>query len=241
MKYTQRQPKRHEKRGTVLIFAIGSLAVISIIALSYVSVVRIERSSSAAVTRQSNRGDSVDIIVNEIKAILTADLFGNKIVTTATPSSIGIGREAVRVTPRMFEDGEFYDYPSVDAIDLSLNPSPTSRAQLTFDTRFFRDPNNPPPVPSAAIGTKDLFVLSVEREGIPLRPDLGRRYETARPDDAWLATTEPEYHAPMRATIALVPWRNITNLRSAYRWVQRERGQTVQLWEIGRASCRERV
>ena len=210
---------RRDKRGTVLIFAIGALAVISVIAVSYVSVVRIERNSAAAVLNQNNRDQSVDIVVDKIREVIAADLFGNKVVTPSTPKRIGPGNQSVRVWPSMFEDGEFYDYPMVDELDTNLQTGSSSNS--THDTRFFRDPSTIPPV---ATGT-DPWVLDVDQNTTD--PLTGRRYETANPDDAWLATTEPEYHAPGIAPGAPIAWRNITNLRSTYRFVFEELGRRV--------------
>ena len=86
--HKNRRAVRRDKRGTVLIFAIGSLAVISIVAVSYVSIVRIERNSSTAATSQNNQGESVDVVINRIRDVLAADLFGNKVVTTAVPKQL---------------------------------------------------------------------------------------------------------------------------------------------------------
>ncbi|MCA9311894.1 MAG: hypothetical protein KDA21_11855 [Phycisphaerales bacterium] len=165
---------RHARRGTMLVVALGVLAIIAIAAASYVTIARVERNSAAAVARQVNYQQQVNAHAAEIGAVLAADLFGNKLTTVSTPRYSGSG---AIVHPRMFEDGEFSDAPSTHIASLR----------------------------------------SQERLGVESDPN---RYALAIEDNAWLASTEPNWGAPSRE------WNQVSNLRSMYRF-----NESAQRWE----------
>ncbi len=103
------------RRGTMLVVALGVLAIISIAAVSYVTIARVERNSAAAVAREVNYRQQVDALASEVGLVIGADLFGGKVVTRTTPI---YGQRDARVHPRMFEDGEFHDAPSSDFLSM---------------------------------------------------------------------------------------------------------------------------
>ncbi len=94
-----------KRRGSIIVLALGVLAILAIAAVSYVAIVRVDRSSVVASQRVIKIQPQVNTVTNEIGAILAADLFGNKIVTSDTPAS---------VWPSAFEDGDTIDYPRLD-------------------------------------------------------------------------------------------------------------------------------
>lgn len=148
---------RH-RRGSVIVLALAVLAILAIAAVSYVSVVRIDRESSAAAQREADFEQQVDAVVSHIQSVLTADLFGNKIVTTATPR---VNRRGGNIWPKMFEDGEFRDYPTV--LD----------DWRQFNAPALLDPNN------------ENHYLRLD----PAAPRVVESVSGA--DDAWLAPVEP--------------------------------------------------
>ncbi|MEC9374528.1 MAG: hypothetical protein VYC34_11825, partial [Planctomycetota bacterium] len=81
----RRTRANNRRRGTIIILAVGILAVLAVAALSYVTVARLDRSSATAYSVNVNFQQQVDAVVNEISALMAADLFGNKIVTNSTP------------------------------------------------------------------------------------------------------------------------------------------------------------
>ena len=115
-----------KRRGTIIILAVGVLAVLSVAALSYMTVVKLDRSSANAYATISNFRQQVNVTTSHIGSLLTADLFGNKIVSASTPRIDGAGN---RIWPKMFEDGEYSDYPSVDTGWLA---DPTDPAQRLY-------------------------------------------------------------------------------------------------------------
>lgn len=94
-----------KRRGSIIVLALGVLAILAIAAVSYVAIVRVDRSSVVASQRVIKIQPQVNTVTNEIGAILAADLFGNKIVTSDTPAT---------VWPGAFEDGDTIDYPRLD-------------------------------------------------------------------------------------------------------------------------------
>lgn len=109
-----------QERGTILILAIAVLAVLSLLAVSYVTVVRIDRDSSDAVAVSRDFDQQVGTVVRHMQSLLTADMFGNKVVTTSVPRYTGNG---VAVWPSMFEDGEYTDIDFIDPLYARSNPS----------------------------------------------------------------------------------------------------------------------
>lgn len=111
------------RRGTIIVLALGVLAILAVAAVSYVAIVRGDRESAAAAQRDINVQQQVNAVANEIRNLLTADLFGNKIVTRDVPADR---------RPAAFEDGEFSDRPSVFgpwAINPDGSNNPASPAQ----------------------------------------------------------------------------------------------------------------
>ena len=180
--------REHSRRGLVIVMALAVLAVLAIAAVSYVAIVRIDRDSSMASSKDANYQQQVNAVVSEMQALLSADMFGNKVVTSSVPSTYW---------PRMFENGGTTDYPRVSGT-WATNSDPTLAAnQLLAD----------------------------------LAQPANKRM--AEPDDAWLASTEAEIKNPL--TGALYPstsayWRQITNLRSAYKYV---RNGNTGFWQRG--------
>lgn len=113
---TSRIPARTRRsrgrRGTVLLFALGVLAIISVAALSYVTFVRVDRNSSAAVAKTVLYERQVGRVIAHHQDVLAADLFGNKLVTPAVPRDFVVGGSPNQppIWPKMFEDGEYRDY-----------------------------------------------------------------------------------------------------------------------------------
>lgn len=77
--------RRGRRRATALIFAVGVLAVVSLIALAYITFVRLDRQSADAVRRAVNFEQQVNAVVNHIGELLAADLFGGAVVTRDVP------------------------------------------------------------------------------------------------------------------------------------------------------------
>lgn len=197
MNRTRRRPGGR-RRGTVLVLALGVLAILSIAALSYVTVVRLERSNVSVAVRGGNYTKQTDFVVDRMRDILAADLFGNKIVQ---PGEAGLWREG----PSMFEDGEARDVPTLEESTFNTNPDAAAGVSA-----------------NAVLGSANTLAL-------------------ARPDDAFLASTEPEWDRVN--PLATSTWKQITNLRSAYelkgdgaarRW-ERGDGRFVDLaaWFMG--------
>ncbi|MFM9959571.1 MAG: hypothetical protein ACKVZJ_16055 [Phycisphaerales bacterium] len=115
------------RRGTIIVLALGVLAILAISAVSYVAIVRIDRTAVVSGQRELRTQPQVDTVVAEIGAVLTADLFGNKIVDANTPAN---------VWPSAFEDGDYTDRPHVDG-DWALAPAavnPSTQMRLPFTT-----------------------------------------------------------------------------------------------------------
>ncbi len=205
---------RHaQRRGTVLLFALGVLAVIAVAALSYVTFVRLDRQGAAAVQRGVGYERQVNVVRDHIRALVAADLFGGKVVTQDVPRAVG----NVQLWPRMFEDGEFRDYPW--------------SASWSFDQT----------PPGQRTSDQEPSVLSLR--SFSAGGTARSRFEIAPRDDAWLAQSEPTWDGNgqnMRGW-----WTHITNLRSGYvyddgntptnprddRWVRRD-GRFVDLGQL---------
>ncbi|TVQ32856.1 MAG: hypothetical protein EA376_04205 [Phycisphaeraceae bacterium] len=151
-----------KRRGSVVVFAVAALAVMAIAAVAYLTVVRIERSSAAAYSRVINFQQQVNAVVGEASALLAADMFGNKTVTNATPRSIEDGGQTIRISPRMFEDGGYFDFPQVH-----IGPSNA----VTFNYQRRQNP--------------------VAADSFTIDPSADTTSRVAVPDDAWLASTTP--------------------------------------------------
>ncbi|MCA9292461.1 MAG: hypothetical protein KDA20_01460 [Phycisphaerales bacterium] len=201
------------ERGTIIVLALAVLAVLALAAVSYVSVVRLDRRSSAAIAHVRDYERQSKAVVGHIGALLTADLFGNKIVTRDVPeigtadmqSAWGNLRD-VRLWPKMFEDGETWDTPTVDE---------TWRRVDRIDDAEDDDDDPFVLVPSGAWG---------------IDPDES----VARPDDAWLASSEPNWaNAPYTGGVnQTFEWKQISNLRSAYTWGRNPRTNRFE-WRRG--------
>ncbi|MEO1129947.1 MAG: hypothetical protein AAFX05_09630 [Planctomycetota bacterium] len=161
---TTRPHRRAPRRGTVLLFVLGILAVISLTALSYVTIARLDRQSAAAVANVVNFDQQAQAVLAHIRATLTADLFGNKIVTNSVPRVSTDGNQA-QLWPTMFEDGEFRDYPWTRYFDGNGNP--------TFKDE---DPENDP--------QNSALLEPIGTNG---------KFEVALADDAWLAPLNPQW------------------------------------------------
>lgn len=201
---------RSARRGSTIIVAVGVLAVLALVAVSYAVAVRTDRASVASYQRSADLESSARVVRDEIGAILAADLFGNKIVTPDIPFEGTLGGSSIRVWPRMFEDGEYFDAPRT--------------APGVFDTRNPRNQQNLPS-PSAPYVIAPNFSSGIS----PFFPSAPER------DDAWLANTEPYNRfapSPRDGAVSFdwTTWGQFTNLLSAYRWVRNGLNDNVGLW-----------
>lgn len=104
---------REDQRGVVIILALAVLAIIALAALSYMTVVRSDRVSSQVVAERTGFERQPAVVIEHIGALLTADLFGQKIVTADVPRTVP-NNPAYPNWPRPFEDGNQWDYPHTD-------------------------------------------------------------------------------------------------------------------------------
>ncbi|MCB9847681.1 MAG: hypothetical protein H6814_04635 [Phycisphaeraceae bacterium] len=195
------------RRGTIVILAVGILAVLAVATLSYMTVVRLDRSSASAYATVANFRQQVNAASSHIRALIGADLFGNKVVTGGVPESSG----PYSIWPRMFEDGEYRDYPSVDS-------------------EWLNNPTDPARGPGFMVDDAWYLPLDVATS----------RFPVARPDDAWLASQEP-VDSIADADLLPDTWPQITNLRSGWYYKiqpgasigywQRDHGRYVDLCE----------
>lgn len=202
IKSTNTTPRRatRSRRGNVIILAVAVLAVLAISAASYVTITRLDRSSAAAYSRRAGFIQQRDAALGHIRALLAADLFGNKIVETSTARTDNRGNQ---VWPVLFEDGEHWDYPWALA-------APFNNARHTWDRRTSAEKRNFAPV---SLQAQLNFSQNLGADGM---------YETAWPDDAWLASSEPIDASPARAGLRWDTWPQLTNLRSEYRYNRAE-------------------
>lgn len=202
------------RRGSTIIVAVGVLAVLALVAVSYTVVVRNERRSALAYSTGVDLESSGRVVRDEIGAILTADLFGNKIVTSDVPREGNLGGQRIRVWPRMFEDGEYFDVPRT--------------ALGTFDTRTPDDQRFQP------LNPNDEWVIAPRNSSAlgPYFPSAPAR------DDAWLSNIEPYNPAAPLPTAGpqsfdWTTWGQISNLRDSYRHRRAGNRDTVGLWVRG--------
>ena len=153
--------RARRRRGTVLLFALGVLAVISVAAVSYVTFVRVDRNSSSAAARTVGYDRQVNRMVGEIGTAIAADLWGNKVVTPDVPKDINDREPSNKpLWPRMFEDGEYRDYPFTNFATLNRDLAPDESALASAPWYLRIGPVNKP-------------------------------VEVAPQDDAWLAPIDP--------------------------------------------------
>lgn len=201
---------RRSRRGSTIIVAVGVLAVLALVAVSYAVAVRSDRVSVASYQRSADLESSVRVVRDEIGAMFAADLFGNKIVTPDIPFEGTLGGSTIRVWPRMFEDGEFFDAPRTapgtfdprNPVDQRTVPSPNAPYVIAPDT-------------SSLVGA--FFPSAPER------------------DDAWLSNTEPYNRfapSPRDGAVSFewTTWGQFSNMLSAYRWVRDGLNDNVGLW-----------
>ena len=223
MNFMKRQQAQHigasphrRRRGSVLVLAVAVLAVLAALAVSYVTVVRVDRRSTDAYQRQENLQQQVGVVTAYLQSLLAADLFGNRIVNSATPRTNPFDISQPN-WPKAFEDGEYADVPWTYAGQAGVT-QPASA--LTWDLSV-PTPGNPTPSPTSNA------ILDV---------DLNER---AYADDAWLSPVEPidTTNGPFGDFTEWDTWPQITNLNSAYRWRDsssfqgwaRDRGRFVDL------------
>jgi hypothetical protein len=144
------------RRGTVLVLALGVLAVLSIAALSYVTIVRLDRQNVQSVTTRQNHGAMANIVIEEIQALVGSDPFNNQRVSPTERDKASAA----------FTNGEFTDFPSVDlsSFNTKLNPS----AAGGDSPAAMLDPFEPGP-------TDDAWLAVTEPEWTPVNPDATRR------------------------------------------------------------------
>lgn len=223
MNFMKRQQAQHigasphrRRRGSVLVLAVAVLAVLAALAVSYVTVVRVDRRSTDAYQRQENLQQQVGVVTAYLQSLLAADLFGNRIVNSATPRTNPFDISQPN-WPKAFEDGEYADVPWTYAGQAGVTQPGSA---LTWDLSV-PTPGNPTPSPTSNA------ILDV---------DLNER---AYADDAWLAPVEPidTTNGPFGDFTEWDTWPQITNLNSAYRWRDtssfqgwaRDRGRFVDL------------
>ncbi|RMH28064.1 MAG: hypothetical protein D6693_04240, partial [Planctomycetota bacterium] len=188
-------------RGSILVMTVGVLAVLAVMALSYVTVVRIDRRSTDAYQRDENLQQQVVVATSWIRALLAADLFGNRMVNANTPRTLSGGDSNL---PRAFEDGEYADTPWTD-LD-PRNPGNTlTGVPYTWNTAF-ATPGNPNPAPP----------LNAQLDPTGQNNSIPDR---AAPGDAWLASTQPiDTGQSSNDGAEWDTWPQISNLLSAYRY-----------------------
>ncbi|MEZ6211565.1 MAG: hypothetical protein R3B46_10020 [Phycisphaerales bacterium] len=137
------------RRGSVIILVVGVLAVVAISAVTYVNIVSLDRRSAAAVQRRINYQQQADAVMNHIRSLIGADLFGEKITSNATPQIVN----GARVWPRPFEDGDTTDM-AYTIRDPNVAP--------------FYDPNGPPANP---LGILTLDTMNNSDDAVGARQD----------------------------------------------------------------------
>lgn len=201
------------RRGSTIIVAVGVLAVLALVAVSYAIAVRTDRTGVVAYEGGVDLETSSRIVRDDIGALLTADLFGNKIVTPDVPLDSTVAGQPIRIWPRMFEDGEHFDAPRT---------SPG-----TFDTR------SPDVQLSVLPSPGDPWVIAPETPGgiPPYFPSAPNR------DDAWLSNVEPfNPSAPLPRDAGHLDWSawgQFSNLLSAYQWTRLSSSDRVGVWVRG--------
>ncbi len=193
------------RKGSVIIFILAALAVMGITAVTYVTVVQRDRASTTSYQRTTNFQQQVRTVVDSIRALLTADLYGNKLVTNATPRTVTTNsNNVVNVWPHMFEDGEFFDLPQTHT--QSFNNNDLDSTVIPEGARLSRLPLDDP--------TFDAN---------------GDRTRIAYQDDAWLASTEG-FTLSGNTEIRWDTTRQLTNLRSAYHFIDTDNDGDPDTW-----------
>lgn len=183
------------ERGTILVLALAVLAVLALSGVAYVSVVSVERGSVEANTNKRNFDSQADTVEDYIGSLLVADLFGNKLVTPGVPRSIEDSGDRFGVWPRFMEDFDYTDATSTERDWAQQNSSDYDSSVNMQDPWVVLNP----------------FVLDAPADN-----------SIARVDDAWLASSEPDWNA---ANISNTnAWGQITNLRSVFIWDEDARG-----------------
>ena len=193
----------HSERGSMIILAVAVLAVLSVTAAAYITVARIDRVGASVYQRSTSFESQVNVVVDNIGARLTGDLFGGKIVTTDTPQTAFVDGAQTRVWPRAFEDGEYSDYPRTsfyrdDGVTLVTFDQSEPGEEVSDDAR--------------------LTTFNIAGETL-------RIFEAAPADDCWLASTEPvdqRSNGGTRGTLGpdgqWDTWPQISNLRCGWVW-----------------------
>lgn len=139
-----RSGRRSRRRGTVLILALGVLAVLSIAALSYVTIVRLDRANVTATQQRQNYSAQANLMIEHVQAMLAADIFNNQNVTPAI-------RERGSAA---FSNGEYTDHPSVDTTTFNDKANPLAPASQDTPNSFL---NSFEPAPA-----DDAWLASIE-------------------------------------------------------------------------------
>jgi hypothetical protein len=159
-----------DRRGSVMLLALGVLAILSVSAVAYVTIVRLDRAATLGTARRSSFQSQPDAVVRHMQSLLTADLFGNKIVTPDLPpeETDNSSDSPPSFWPVMFEDGETWDSPSIDVSTFTIAANPDPRTLVSSS------PN-------------DASILAFPG-GV------------AAQDDAWLASIEPDWQPSIANT-----------------------------------------
>lgn len=198
---------RRVRRGSVIVLAVGVLAILAIVAVSYTVAVRNDRQGAQTYEAASVTSGMQVVVADKIGEVLGADLFGNKRVTRDIPQFIDSGGDptspntpgAIRLWPSMFEDGEYSDVPWVDGDDRTN----------TFITSFPGQPFTGNPGAVLIPGT--FFGVAPQH------------------DDAWLASSEPVASGG-GPNDRWDTWPQITNLRSMYRLAPNPANPSAKVW-----------
>lgn len=194
-----------QRRGSVIVLAIGALAALAIVAIAYTVAVRTDRASATTHAASLDGRRQAEAVAGDIASLLAADLNGGKIVTPDMPRFIdgnfnpvaGTSAGAIRLWPRAFEDGDYIDAPRVEK-----RPD-----RHTFGLAYANE------IPGANSGNAG-WRLDVRNA------TAGVTEPSVAPvqDDPWLASSEPAPSSLATPTGAWDTWAQITNMRSAYRW-----------------------
>lgn len=143
------------RRGSVLVLALGVLAILSVAALSYVTIVRLDRANVVASSQRTAYESQASVVTEHIRDLLSADLFGNKIVSPNVPQFDA----GVLNWPTVFEDGDARDVPTLDVStfdDQDPGQTPAGVAVLAPGQRGYFD---------------DAFLASTEPAWDEINPD----------------------------------------------------------------------
>lgn len=108
---------RGRRRATALIFAVGVLAVVALLAVAYITFVRLDRQGADAVRRAVNYEQQVNAVINHIGELLAADLYGGAVVTRDVPRFTGSSTDTPRWPPLITTP----DYPYTHYLSLTPN------------------------------------------------------------------------------------------------------------------------